>query len=374
MFRKLLIANRGEIACRIIRTAKKLNLQTVAVYSEVDAHALHVQLADEAYYLGLAPSLDSYLNADKILAIATQAHVEAIHPGYGFLSEDAEFAWQCQQKEIIFVGPPAEAMLRMGNKNLAKATMAAAKVPVIPGYHGTEQEIDFLRQEAEKIGFPLLIKASAGGGGKGMRLLENMTQFEAALTGAQREAQSSFGDARVFLEKYLPHSRHIEVQILFDQFGQGVSLFDRDCSLQRRHQKVIEEAPAMHLPVETRKQMAATALRAGQAIGYVNAGTIEFLVDENNHFYFMEMNTRLQVEHPVTEMVTGLDLVEWQLRIAAGEPLPADLCPSQPHGHAIEARIYAENPQNQFMPSARTTPFLSCSCRTNGYSTHRHRF
>lgn len=352
MFKKLLIANRGEIACRIIKTAKKLNIRTIAVYSEIDAAAVHVAMADEAYCIGPAPSRESYLNGEKIVATALRAQAGAIHPGYGFLSEDAEFAQQCERAGLIFVGPSAHAIQVMGDKNLAKTTMAEAGVPVIPGYHGDQLEMPILKKEAKKIGFPLLIKASAGGGGKGMRLVQRITELEEAVNGARREAQAGFGDSRIFMEKYLTPSRHIELQILFDTQGQGVTLFNRDCSIQRRHQKVIEEAPASHLTEDTQKKMAKTALQAGAAIRYRGAGTIEFLVDAQENFYFMEMNTRLQVEHPVTEMITGLDLVEWQLRIAAGEPLTLQPSCIQAHGHAIEARLYAENPQNQFMPSA----------------------
>ena len=358
MFKKLLIANRGEIACRIIKTAKRLGIRTVAVYSDIDAQALHVQLADESYCLGAAPSADSYLNGEKIIRVAKQAQAEAIHPGYGFLSEDDEFAEQCQQAGLIFVGPSPQAIRQMGDKNLAKTTMIAAGVPVTPGYQGETTDLNTLKKEAKKIGLPVLIKASAGGGGKGMRLVHDLDKLGDAVQSAQREAQASFGDSRVFLEKYLTPARHIEVQILFDQHGHGVYLFDRDCSIQRRHQKVIEEAPAPNLKASTRKNMAETALRAGQAIQYAGAGTIEFLVDENEDFYFMEMNTRLQVEHPVTELITGLDLVEWQLRIAAGEKLTLKSTEIKSQGHAIEARLYAENPLNNFMPSAGMLHFF----------------
>jgi 3-methylcrotonyl-CoA carboxylase alpha subunit len=354
MFKKLLIANRGEIACRIIKTAKKMQIATVAVYSEIDAAALHVQLADESVCIGPAASSASYLDKDKIIRAALSCGAQAIHPGYGFLSEDAQFAQQCEDAGIIFVGPPASAIRIMGDKNLAKVTMSQAGVPVTPGYQEDQINLDAIKKVINKIGLPVLIKASAGGGGKGMRLVENLSQLEDALQSASREAEASFGDSRVFVEKYLPHARHIEVQILFDQYGKGIYLFDRDCSVQRRHQKVIEEAPAPNLQSSTRQKMANTALRAGAAIQYTSAGTIEFLVDQQENFYFMEMNTRLQVEHPVTEMITGLDLVEWQLRIAAGEPLTLHQAEIQENGHAIEARLYAENPQNNFMPSAGT--------------------
>ncbi len=352
MFNKLLIANRGEIACRILKTAKKLNISTVAVFSAIDRHALHVEMADEAYLLGPAPSIESYLNLDKILTIAKQTKVDAIHPGYGFLSEDPEFATACAQAGITFIGPSAQAIKTMGDKTLAKSTMLAAGVPVIPGYHADDLNLSTLTEAAEKIGLPILVKASAGGGGKGMRLVEKLEQLAEAVASARREAQASFGDSRIFLEKYLDKSRHIEVQILFDQFGQGVYLFDRDCSIQRRHQKIIEEAPAPFLNDSTRQKMAATALKAGIAIQYQGVGTIEFLVDEQQNYYFMEMNTRLQVEHPVTEMITGLDLVEWQLRVAAGEKLDLQLSNVVSHGHSLEARLYAENPQQNFMPSS----------------------
>ncbi len=352
MFKKLLIANRGEIACRIIKTAKKMQISTVAVYSKIDEAALHVQLADESICIGDAASSESYLNGDKIILAAKTTAAEAVHPGYGFLSEDAEFAQRCQQQGITFVGPTEDAIRIMGDKNLAKVTMAAAGVPVVPGYQEDAIDLAALKKAIKKIGLPVLIKASAGGGGKGMRLVENIEQLEEALQSARREAEASFGDSRVFLEKYLARARHIEVQILFDQHGKGIYLFDRDCSIQRRHQKVIEEAPASQLRSVTRQRMAETALRAGTAIHYSSAGTIEFLVDENENFYFMEMNTRLQVEHPVTEMITGLDLVEWQLRIASGENLTLEQQSMTEKGHAIEARLYAENPRNNFMPSA----------------------
>lgn len=358
MFKKLLIANRGEIACRIIKTAQKMHIHTVAVYSEIDANALHVQMADESVCIGPAASALSYLDGEKIIRAALETKAEAIHPGYGFLSEDAEFAQRCEQIGLIFVGPSAAAIRRMGDKSLAKMTMLAANVPVVPGYQEDEIDLAAFKTASQKIGLPVLIKASAGGGGKGMRLVESLDQLENALQSARREAEASFGDSRVFLEKYLSHARHIEVQILFDQYGKGVYLFDRDCSVQRRHQKVIEEAPAYRLSKKTRQRMAETALRAGAAIQYKSTGTLEFLVDEHENFYFMEMNTRLQVEHPVTEMITGLDLVEWQLRIAAGEPLALEQDAIQEHGHAIELRLYAENPQNNFMPSAGTLRFF----------------
>lgn len=351
LFKKILIANRGEIACRIVKTAKKMGMMTVAVYSEIDAHALHVQMADESICIGPAPSADSYLNAEKIIQAAKNSGAQAIHPGYGFLSEDADFAELCQQNQIVFVGPPASAIRAMGDKELAKTTMTAAKVPVVPGYQGDMSDQNALKKVIQSIGLPVLIKASAGGGGKGMRLVQDLQHLNEAITGAIREAKASFGDDRVFIEKYLARSRHVEVQILFDQYGQGIYLFDRDCSIQRRHQKVIEEAPAPGLRDSTRKKMAETALRAGAAIQYTSTGTIEFLVDENENFYFMEMNTRLQVEHAVTEMICGIDLVEWQLRIAAGEKINFKQNDIVVRGHAIEARLYAENPRKNFMPS-----------------------
>lgn len=357
-FKKILIANRGEIACRIIKTAKKMGILTVAVYSEIDANALHVQMADECIGIGPAPSVDSYLNAEKIIQAAITSGAQAIHPGYGFLSEDADFAQLCLQNHIVFVGPPPAAIRVMGDKELAKTTMTAAGVPVVPGYQGDMSDQNALQKVVQSIGLPVLIKASAGGGGKGMRLVQDLQHLSEAINGAIREAKSSFGDDRVFIEKYLARSRHVEVQILFDQYGQGFYLFDRDCSIQRRHQKIIEEAPAPGLRDSTRKKMAETALRAGTAIKYSSTGTIEFLVDENENFYFMEMNTRLQVEHPVTEMICGIDLVEWQLRIAAGEKIKFKQKDIKAHGHAIEARLYAENPQKNFMPSAGVLEFF----------------
>ncbi len=357
-FKKILIANRGEIACRIIKTAKKMGIKTVAVYSEIDSRALHVQMADESICIGPAASIHSYLNVKKIIQAAKQCDAQAVHPGYGFLSEDADFAQMCEQNQLVFVGPSASAIRIMGDKDLAKKTMTAAKVPVVPGYQGDMTNQSAIRKAIKTIGLPVLIKAGAGGGGKGMRLVEELEQLNSAIDSAMREAKSSFGNDKVFIEKYLSCSRHIEVQILFDQYHQGIYLFDRDCSIQRRHQKIIEEAPAPSLHDSTRKKMAETALRAGAAIQYVSTGTIEFLVDENENFYFMEMNTRLQVEHPVTEMICGLDLVEWQLRIAAGEKIKFKQEDIIPRGHAIEARLYAENPQKNFMPSAGVLQFF----------------
>lgn len=349
--KKLLIANRGEIACRIMKTAKRFNIPTVAVYSAIDKNALHVALADEAYLLGPAPAGQSYLDREKIIALAKQSQANAIHPGYGFLSEDAQFANLCEENKIIFVGPSAQAIDAMGDKRNAKYLMEKADVPTVPGYLATPQDLKTLNAQIKKIGLPVLIKASAGGGGKGMRLVTHLDQLADALISAKREAKSSFDDDTVFLEKYVDPARHVEVQIFMDQQGNGIYLFDRDCSIQRRHQKIIEEADAPNLPDKVREKMGETALLAAKAINYVGAGTIEFLVDQQANFYFMEMNTRLQVEHPVTEMITGLDLVEWQLRIAAGEPLPLSQTQIKKQGHAFEARIYAENPQNNFSPS-----------------------
>lgn len=347
----LMIANRGEIASRIIRTAHRMGIRTLAVFAEGDQHHPFVTQADDAIPLQGETATQTYLDQTTLLRIAQENGVDAIHPGYGFLSENAGFARRCEQAGLIFVGPPASAIDAMGSKAEAKHRMEQAGVPLIPGYHGTDQNPDTLLTEAQKIGFPVLLKASAGGGGKGMRVVHSAVEFMDALETAQRECQKAFGDARMIIEKYLVEPRHIEVQIFFDQQGHGVALFDRDCSVQRRHQKVLEEAPAPGLSDATRKAMADAALACGRAIGYVGAGTIEFLVDRQQQFYFMEMNTRLQVEHPVTEMITGTDLVEWQLRVAAGEALPLTQDQIQIQGHAIEARLYAENPEVNFLPS-----------------------
>jgi 3-methylcrotonyl-CoA carboxylase alpha subunit len=355
MFRKILIANRGEIACRVITTARKMGVRTVAVYSDADAGSLHVALADEAVRLGPAAAKDSYLRGDLILLAARDAGAQAIHPGYGFLSENESFAQACTDAGITFVGPPPFAIHAMGSKSEAKALMERAKVPLVPGYHGARQDRTFLHEHADSIGYPVLIKASAGGGGKGMRVVNTATEFVAALESCQREAKASFGDDRVLIEKYVERPRHIEIQVFADGFGEAVYLFERDCSVQRRHQKVIEEAPAPGMTPERRKAMGEAAVAAAKAVGYVGAGTVEFIADPHGQFFFMEMNTRLQVEHPVTEMITGHDLVEWQLRIAAGEPLTAVLPGLQESlaiaGHAIEARIYAENPDKGFLPA-----------------------
>jgi 3-methylcrotonyl-CoA carboxylase alpha subunit len=355
MFDKILIANRGEIACRVARTARRMGIRTVAVYSDADVGALHVTACDEAHRLGPPPPRESYLNGGAIIALAKASGAQAIHPGYGFLSENEGFAAAVAAAGLVFVGPPAAAIRAMGSKSESKRIMAKAGVPVVPGYHGDDQGEGLLAREASTIGFPVLIKASAGGGGKGMRVVERREDFAAALASARREATASFGDDTVLLEKYLKAPRHIEMQVFADAHGGCVHLFERDCSVQRRHQKVLEEAPAPGMTAERRARMGAAAIAAAEAIGYVGAGTVEFIVqdaaDAQGAFYFMEMNTRLQVEHPVTEMVTGLDLVEWQLRVAAGERLPLSQDRIELRGHAIEARIYAEDPDRGFLPS-----------------------
>jgi len=356
MLESVLIANRGEIACRIIRTAKRLGMRTIAVYSEADANALFVQMADEAHLIGPAPARESYLRIDKIIEVAKQARAASIHPGYGFLSERAEFAEACAANGIVFVGPPASAIKAMGLKDAAKALVQQAGVPVVPGYHGAKQDPDFLRQKAYEIGYPVLIKAVAGGGGKGMKRVEKAADFDAALESAQREASSAFGDPRVLVEKYILSPRHIEIQVFADAHGNVVHLFERDCSLQRRHQKVIEEAPAPGMTPDMRQAMGQAAVEAARAVGYVGAGTVEFIADAReglrpDRFYFMEMNTRLQVEHPVTEAITGLDLVELQFRAASGEKLPFTQDDLTINGHAVEARLYAEDPEKEFLPS-----------------------
>ena len=350
-FRRILVANRGEIACRVIHTARKLGLETVAVYSDADSGSVHTKIADQSIYIGASAPQESYLNIPEILSAAKQSNADMVHPGYGFLSENSEFAQACADNSIQFIGPPPKAISEMGSKSRAKQIMAKAGVPLVPGYHRDDQSDARLIEEAETIGFPLLIKAVSGGGGKGMRIVESIDQLESAIASARRESLKAFGDDRLLLEAYLTSPRHIEVQIFFDQQGQGVYLFDRDCSLQRRHQKVIEEAPAPGLSDELREAMGKAALEAGQAIGYEGAGTVEFLLNGED-FYFMEINTRLQVEHPVTERITGVDLVEWQIRVAAGEPLPLQQNELSCHGHAIEARVYAEDPANNFLPSA----------------------
>ncbi|MGF9759247.1 acetyl/propionyl/methylcrotonyl-CoA carboxylase subunit alpha [Microvirga sp. 0TCS3.31] len=356
MLESVLIANRGEIACRIIRTARRLGMRTIAVYSEADADALFVQMADEAHLIGPPPARESYLQIDRIIEVAKRTNAASIHPGYGFLSERAEFAEACAANGIVFVGPPASAIKAMGLKDAAKTLVQQAGVPVVPGYHGAKQDPDFLRQKAYEIGYPVLIKAVAGGGGKGMRRVEKAADFDAALESAQREAASAFGDPRVLVEKYILSPRHIEIQVFADSHGNVVHLFERDCSLQRRHQKVIEEAPAPGMPPEMRDVMGRAAVEAARAVGYVGAGTVEFIADGReglrpDRFYFMEMNTRLQVEHPVTEAITGLDLVELQFRAASGETLPFSQDDLTIDGHAVEARLYAEDPEKEFLPS-----------------------
>lgn len=351
MFSKILIANRGEIACRIIKTAKKMGIKTVAVYSDADRNALHVTLADEAIHIGPSPSTESYLVIDNIIQAALSSGAQAIHPGYGFLSENADFCRQCDANNLIFIGPPVAAILAMGSKSAAKNIMAKANVPLVPGYHGDDQNPDLLKQSADEMGYPVLLKAAAGGGGKGMRAVYHADEFDQALAAAKREAKHSFNDEIMLVEKYLQKPRHVEVQVFCDQHNNAVHLFERDCSLQRRHQKVIEEAPAPGMTEALRQRMGEAAIRAATAIDYQGAGTVEFLLDSNGEFFFMEMNTRLQVEHPVTEMISGQDLVEWQLRVANGEPLPCTQAQLSIKGHAFEARIYAEDPEHDFLPS-----------------------
>lgn len=359
MFTKILIANRGEIACRIIKTAQKMGIKTVAVYSDADRHAMFVEQADEAYYLGGAEPSQSYLKLDSIVEIAKVSGAQAIHPGYGFLSENHHLPLLCEQNNIVFIGPPAASIEAMGSKSQAKLIMNKAGVPLVPGYHGDDQSIATLTSESLKVGFPQLIKASAGGGGKGMRIVRSEEQVEQAIHAAKREALSSFGDEKLLIEKYIEQPRHIEVQVFCDQHNEGVYLYDRDCSIQRRHQKIIEEAPAPGLSSETRSAMGKAAIDCAKAINYTGAGTVEFLLDKNETFYFMEMNTRLQVEHPVTEMITQVDLVEWQLRIANGERLPITQDNIPCNGHAFESRVYAETPANNFLPATGTIRYLS---------------
>ncbi|NIF70571.1 acetyl/propionyl/methylcrotonyl-CoA carboxylase subunit alpha [Burkholderia sp. Ap-962] len=357
MFDKILIANRGEIACRVAATCRRLGIASVAVYSDADARAKHVEACDQAVPIGGAAAADSYLRYERIIEAARATGAQAIHPGYGFLSENEDFAEACAAAGIVFIGPPVAAIAAMGSKAAAKALMHEAGVPLVPGYHGDDQDPALLHREADAIGYPVLLKASAGGGGKGMRVVERSADFPAALASCQREAASSFGNDRVLIEKYLQRPRHVEVQVFGDTLGNIVYLFDRDCSVQRRHQKVLEEAPAPGLSDAQRRAMGDAAVAAARAVGYVGAGTVEFIVT-GEQFYFMEMNTRLQVEHPVTEMISGLDLVEWQLRAASGEPLPLRQDELRVNGHAIEARLYAENPARGFLPSTGTLRHL----------------
>jgi 3-methylcrotonyl-CoA carboxylase alpha subunit len=349
-FQKLLIANRGEIACRIVRTAKRMGLTTIAVYSAADQNAMHVSLADQAVLIGPAPPRDSYLRIDAILDAARETQAEAVHPGYGFLSENADFARACADAGLLFVGPWAETIRLMGSKSAAKALMEAAGVPVVPGYHRRDQDISVLQEAADRIGYPVLVKASAGGGGRGMRLVEAAADLAEAVAAARREALAAFGDDQLLIEKFIPAPRHVEVQIFGDGYGNVVSLCERECTLQRRHQKLVEEAPCVAITAERRTEMAAAARAAAKAAHYIGAGTVEFITDAHG-FYFIEMNTRLQVEHPVTEMITGVDLVEWQLRVAGGEPLPRTQDEIKADGHAIEARIYAEDASRGFLPA-----------------------
>ncbi|MBX8540258.1 acetyl/propionyl/methylcrotonyl-CoA carboxylase subunit alpha [Pseudomonas cichorii] len=350
----LLVANRGEITCRIMRTARQLGLTTVAVHSAIDREARHSREADIRVDLGGSKAADSYLQIDKLIAAARSSGAQAIHPGYGFLSESAEFARAVENAGLIFIGPPASAIEAMGSKSAAKSLMEAAGVPLVPGYHGAAQDLDTFRAAAERIGYPVLLKATAGGGGKGMKVVENPSELAEALASGQREAKSSFGDSRMLVEKYLLRPRHIEIQVFADQHGHCLYLNERDCSIQRRHQKVVEEAPAPGLSPQLRQTMGEAAVRAAQAIGYVGAGTVEFLLDSRGEFFFMEMNTRLQVEHPVTEYITGLDLVQWQISVALGEALPITQEQVPLNGHAIEVRLYAEDPENDFLPATGT--------------------
>ncbi|MFO1465121.1 MAG: biotin carboxylase N-terminal domain-containing protein [Steroidobacteraceae bacterium] len=366
MIDRLLIANRGEIACRIARSARRLGITSIAVYSDADRNARHVRECDEAWHLGPSPAAQSYLDIERLIATARRAGAQAVHPGYGFLSENARFAQACEQAGLVFVGPPASAILAMGSKSAAKAAMGSAGVPVAPGYHGEEQGLDRLLAEAGRVGFPLIVKASAGGGGKGMQVVESLDQARAAIESAQRLARTAFGDDRLLLERYFRNARHVEVQVFADASGEVLTLFDRDCSVQRRHQKVVEEAPAPGLREEVRAAMAEAARTVARRIGYVGAGTIEFLLDEAQDFYFMEMNTRLQVEHPVTEMITGIDLVEWQLRVARGEAISQFGTTPQRRGAAVEVRLYAEDPAQGYLPSVGRLEHLRWPASTNG--------
>ncbi|XP_046892809.1 methylcrotonoyl-CoA carboxylase subunit alpha, mitochondrial [Hypomesus transpacificus] len=356
---KVLIANRGEIACRVMRTAKKMGVRSVAVYSEADRHSMHVAMADEAYHIGPAASQQSYLSMEKVLEVAKASGSHAVHPGYGFLSESTEFAEACKQEGIIFIGPPSSAIRDMGIKSTSKYIMSAAGVPIIEGYHGEDQSDEKLQAEAVRIGYPVMIKAVRGGGGKGMRIARSDADFLEQLESARREARKSFNDDVMLVEKFVEDPRHVEVQVFGDQHGNVVYLFERDCSVQRRHQKIIEEAPGPGISPEVRRRLGEAAVKAALAVNYVGAGTVEFIMDAQHNFYFMEMNTRLQVEHPVSEMITGTDLVEWQLRVAAGERLPLLQDDIELMGHSFEARIYAEDPDNDFMPGAGPLLHLS---------------
>ncbi|XP_061493390.1 methylcrotonoyl-CoA carboxylase subunit alpha, mitochondrial [Rhineura floridana] len=356
---KVLVANRGEIACRVMRTARKMGVKSVAVYSDADRSSMHVAMADEAYFIGPAPSQQSYLAMEKIMQVAKKSAAQAIHPGYGFLSENTEFAELCSKEGIIFIGPPSSAIRDMGIKSTSKAIMSAAGVPVVEGYHGEDQSDNCLEEQARRIGYPVMIKAVRGGGGKGMRIALSEKVFQEQLESARREAKKSFNDDAMLIEKFVDNPRHVEVQVFGDQHGNAVYLFERDCSVQRRHQKIIEEAPGPGIKPEVRRKLGEAAVRAAKAVNYVGAGTVEFIMDSEHNFYFMEMNTRLQVEHPVTEMITGTDLVEWQLKVAAGEKIPLTQEEISLKGHAFEARIYAEEPNNNFMPGAGPLLHLS---------------
>ena len=351
MIKKVLVANRGEIAVRIVKACQELSIPTVAIYSEVDQAAPHVQIADEAVSIGPPPPLESYLNIDKIVGTAKEHNVDAIHPGYGFLAENALFAQRCEKEGLIFIGPTSKAMALLGDKLRSRQTMLQANVPVIPGMHKKVTSLEEISIEAEKIGYPVLLKASAGGGGKGMRVVYSVDELKDAMEAGKREAKSAFGDDSVYLEKFIEQPRHVEFQVLADNYGNVVHLFERECSIQRRHQKIIEESPSVALNDELRQRMGETAIKVVKSSRYTNAGTVEFLLDKNKKFYFLEVNARLQVEHPVTEFVTGIDLVKQQIRIAAGEKLPFKQSDLQQKGHAIECRIYAEDPENNFLPS-----------------------
>jgi 3-methylcrotonyl-CoA carboxylase alpha subunit len=363
---RLLIANRGEIAVRIMQSAQKVGIHCIALYSDADREAMHVKQANEAWYIGASPAKDSYLLVDKVIQVAKDARADAIHPGYGFLSENAGFAQSVKDADIIWIGPPVDAMKAMGSKSESKTLMEKASVPLVPGYHGENQDEGFLAQQIINIGFPVLIKASAGGGGKGMRVVEHVSEIAAGLAASKREGLNSFGDDKLLVEKYITRPRHVEIQIFMDQQGNGVYLFERDCSIQRRHQKVVEEAPAPQFSQSDRQSMGKAALQAAKAINYEGAGTVEFLYeppksgnkDAKGTFYFMEMNTRLQVEHPVTEMITGQDIVLWQIKVAQGESLPVSQEQLAINGHSMEVRVYAEDPDNEFLPTTGTLDYL----------------